>query len=92
MKENEVSSSLHQKAILNTQEIYDMMAMRNQESKGYIEDLFHSIFLEHHSMLQQFLAPSFQGNLASLTLVFINVNFPNLVCAYLRCYFEIRSI
>ena len=43
MEENEVSSSLHQQVILKAQELHDMMAMGNQESKGYIEDWFHSI-------------------------------------------------
>ena len=76
MKENEVSSSLHQQTILKTQELHDMMAMENQESKGYIEDWFHSIiFWQSYSMLQQFLAPSFQGKLASHTLIFINMHF-----------------
>jgi len=43
MEENEVSFSLHQQAILKAQELHDMMAMGNQESKGYIGDWFHSI-------------------------------------------------
>ena len=43
MEENEVSFSLHQQAILKAQELHGMMAMGNQESKGYIEDWFHSI-------------------------------------------------
>ena len=34
MKENKISSSLHQQAILNTKKLHDMMAMGNQESKG----------------------------------------------------------
>ena len=36
MEENEVSSRLHQQVILKSQELHDMMAMGNQESKGYI--------------------------------------------------------
>ena len=53
MEENEVSSSLHQQVVLKSQCLHDMMAMENQESKGYIEDWFHSIiFLQHHSILQ----------------------------------------
>ena len=43
MEENEVSFTMHQQAILKAQELHDMMAMRNQESKGYIEDWFHSV-------------------------------------------------
>ena len=79
MKENEVSSSLHQQTILKPQEFHDTMDMENQGSKGYIEDWFHSIIcLQHHSILQQFLAPSFQGKLASHTLLFINMHFSNL--------------
>ena len=45
MEENELTSSLHQQTILKAQELHDMMAMGNQESKGYIEDWFHSICL-----------------------------------------------
>ena len=43
MGKNEVSSSLHQQAILKAQELHHMMDMGNQSSKGYIEDWFHSI-------------------------------------------------
>jgi len=51
---------LHQQAVLEAQELHDMMAMGNQENKGYIEYWFHSIIcLQHHSILQQFLIPSF---------------------------------
>ena len=88
MKENEVSFSVHQQAVLNTQEFHDMMAMGNQESKGYIEDWFNSIFLQHYSILQQFLAPSFQGKLASHTLIFINMHFSNLGMCILEALFQ----
>jgi len=43
MEEKEVSSSLRQQVVLETQELHDMTTMGNQESKGYIEDWFHSI-------------------------------------------------
>ena len=88
MKENEVSSSLHQKTILKAQELHDTIAMGNQESNGYIEDWFHSIFLQHHSILQQFLAPSFQGKLAFHTLLFINMHFSNLGMYTLEAFFR----
>ena len=89
MKENEVSSSLHQQTILKAQELHDMMAMGNQGSKGYIEDWFHSIIcLQYHSMFQQFLAPSFQGKLASHTLIFINMHFSNLGMYILGALFQ----
>ena len=79
MEENEVSFTMHQQAILKAQELHDMMAMRNQKSKGYIEDWFHSIIcLQHHSMLQQFLIPFFEGKLTSHTLIFIKMHFSNL--------------
>jgi len=65
-----------------------MMAMGNQESSGYIKDWFHSIiFLQHHYMLQQFLAPSFQGKLASHTLIFFNMFFSNLGMYILEALF-----
>ena len=81
MKENEVSSSLHQQTILKAQEIHDTMAMGNQKSNKYIEYWFHSIIcLQHHSNFQQFLAPTFQGKLASHTLIFINMHFQFWVC------------
>ena len=77
MEANEVSSRLHQQTILKAQELHGMMG--NQESNGYIEDWFHSITcLHHHSMLQQFLIPFFQGKLASRTLIFTNMHFSNL--------------
>jgi len=89
MEENEVSSRLHQQVILKAQELHDMMAMGNQESKGYIEDWFHSIIcLQHHSILQQFFAPSFQGKLASHTLIFINMHFSNLGMYILEALFR----
>ena len=78
MEENEVSYSMYQQAILKAQELHDLMDMRNKESNGYIEDWFHSIFLQHHCMLQQFLISFFQGKLASHTLTFINMHFSNL--------------
>ena len=82
MEENELTSSLYQQTILKAQEPHDMM--ENQENKGYIEDWFHSITcLQHCSTLQQFLTPSFQGKLASHTLIFINMHFSNLgMCIY----------
>ena len=43
MEEKEVSSSLHQQVVLETQELHDVKSMGNQESKGYIEEWFHSI-------------------------------------------------
>jgi len=70
---------MYQQAILKAQELHDMMAMRNQESKGYIEYWFHSITcLQPCSILQQFLIPFFQGKLAFHTLIFINMHFLNL--------------
>ena len=79
MEENELTSSLHQQTILTAQELNDMVDMGNQDNNGYIEDWFHSIIcLQHHSMLQQFLIPFFQGKLASHTLLFINMHFSNL--------------
>ena len=89
MKENEVSSSFHQQTILKAQELHNTMAMGNQESNGYIEYWFQSInCLQHHSMLQQFLAPSFQGKLASHTLIFINIHFSNLGMYILESLFR----
>jgi len=79
MGKNEISFSLHQQDVLKAQELHDMMDMGNQASKGYIEYWFHSIIcLQHHSILQQFLTASFQGKLASHTLLFINMHFSNL--------------
>jgi len=78
MEEKEVSSSLHQQVVLETQELHDMTTMGNQESKGYIEDWFHSISCsQHHSILQQFLTSYVQGKLVSHTLVFIDRHFSN---------------
>ena len=86
MEENEVSSSLHQHAFktnktLDTQfseELHDMKTMGNQEIKGYIEEWFHSIIsLQHHSILQSFLAPSLTWKLVSHTLIFIDMDFSN---------------
>ena len=90
MKENEVYSSLHQQTILKAQELHDTMTMGNQESKGYIEDWFHSIIcLQHHSILQPFLAPFFQGKLASHTLIFIiNIHFSNLSMYIIEALFR----
>jgi len=66
-----------------------MMAMESQEIKGYIEYLFHSIIcLQHHSILQQFLMPSFQEKLASHTLIFINMHFSNLGMYILEALFR----
>ena len=88
MEENEVSSRLHQQVVLKAQELHDMIAMGNQEIKGYIEDWFHSIIcLQHHSILQQFLTPSFQGKLALHTLIFINMQFSNLGMCILEALF-----
>jgi len=79
MEENEVSFSMHQQVILKAQELHDMMAMGNQETKEYIEDWFHCIIcLQDHSMLQQFLILFFQGKLASHTLIFINMHLSKL--------------
>ena len=88
MEENELTSSLHQQTILTAQELNDMMDMRNQENDGYIEDWFHSITCSQHcSTLQQFLTPSFQGKLASHTLIFINMYFSNLGMCILEALF-----
>jgi len=79
MEENEVSFSMHQQVILKDQELHNMMVTGNQQSKEYIENWFHSTTcLQHHSTLQQFLTPYFQGKLASHTLIFINMHFSNL--------------
>lgn len=79
MEKNEVSFSMHQQTILKAQELHGMMAMGNKESNGYIDDWFHSITCSQHcSILQQFLASSFQGKLASHTLIFINMHFSKL--------------
>ena len=89
MEENEVSFTMHQQAILEAKELHDMMAMGNQESKEYIEDWFHSIIcLQHHSMLQQFFIPFFQGKLAFHTLIFINMHFSNLGMSIREALFQ----
>ena len=89
MEENEVSYSMYQQAILKAQELHSMMAIGNQESKGYIEGWFKSITcLQHHSILQQFLTPSFQGKLASHNLIFINMHFSNLGIYKLEALFR----
>ena len=76
MPKSKAKGHLYEQTILKAQELHDTMAMGNQESKGYIEDWLHSIIcLQHHTMLQQFLAPYFQGELASHTLIFINMHF-----------------
>jgi len=88
MEENEVSFSMPQQVILKAQELHDTMDMGNQGNKEYIEDWFHSIIcLQHHSILQQLLASSFQGKLASLTLIFINMYFSNLGMCILDALF-----
>ena len=88
MEENEVSFTMHQHAILKAQELHDMMAMRNQECREYIEYWFHSIIcLQHHSMLQQFFIPFFQRKLASHTLIFINMHFSNLGMCIIEALF-----
>ena len=86
MEKNEVSCRLRQQTIFKAQELHGMMG--NQESNGYIEDWFHSIMcLHHHSILQQFLTTSFQGKLASHTLIFINMHFSNLGMYILEALF-----
>jgi len=70
-------------------EIHDMKNMGNQKTQGYIEDLFHSIiWLQHHSILRKLLGPSFQGNLVSHTLAFINVYFSSLGMYILEALFR----
>ena len=64
-----------------TKELHGVTSMRNQGNKDYIEAWFQSIIvLQHHSILHQFLAPSFQGKLISHILEFI------------KLYFSIRSM
>jgi len=88
MEENEVSYSMYQQVILKPQELHDIMAMGNQQSKGYIENWFHSITcLQYHSILQQFLTSFFQEKLASHTLIFINMHFSNLGIYILKALF-----
>lgn len=56
-------------------EIHDVTTIRNQGNKDYIEAWFQSfINLQHHCILLQFLAPSFQGNLVSHILAFIKIS------------------
>jgi hypothetical protein len=56
-----------------------MKTKGNQGNKDYIEVWFQSVIsLQHHSIFQQFLAPSLQKQLASHILVFIKVHFSNL--------------
>ena len=59
-----------------TKELHGVTSMRNQGNKDYIEYWFQSIIgLQHHSILHQFLAPSFQGKLISHILAFIKLYF-----------------
>ena len=59
-----------------TKELHGVTSMRNQGNKNYIEAWFQSVIgLQHHSILQQFLAPSFQGKLISHILAFIKLYF-----------------
>ena len=59
-----------------TKELHGVTSMRNQGNQDYIEASFQSIFgLQHHSILHQFLAPSFQGKFISHILAFIKLYF-----------------
>ena len=59
-----------------TKELHGVTSMRNQGNKDYIEAWFQSVIsLQHHSILHQFLAPSFQGKLISHILAFIKLYF-----------------
>ena len=59
-----------------TKELHGVTSMRNQGNKDYIEAWFQSVIdLQHHSILHQFLAPSFQGKLISHMLAFIKLFF-----------------
>jgi hypothetical protein len=68
-----------------SKELHGVTTMRNQWNKDYIESWFQSVIsLQHHSILQQFLAPSFQGKLVSHILAFIKIHFSDLG----TCIFE----
>ena len=57
-------------------DLYGVTSMSNQGNKDYIEAWFQSVIsLQHHSILHQFLAPSFQGKLISHILAFIKLFF-----------------
>ena len=59
-----------------SKEIHGVTTMRNQGNKDYIEAWFQSVISgQLHSILQQFLAPSFQGKLVFHTLAFIKLYF-----------------
>ena len=57
-------------------------AIGNQGIKDYIFEAWfqYTIGLHHHSILQQFLAPSFQGKLVSHILALLNLDF--FSCGY----------
>jgi hypothetical protein len=62
-----------------SEEIHDMTTTGNQGNKDHIEVWFQSVTsLQHHSIFQQFLAPSLQKQLASHIPVFIKVHFSDL--------------
>jgi hypothetical protein len=59
-----------------SKEIHGVIAIGNQGNKDYIESWFQSVTNPQlHAILQQFLAPSFQGKLLFHILVFINLYF-----------------
>ena len=57
-------------------DLHGVTSMSNQGNKDYIEAWFQSVFgLQHHFILHQFLAPSFEGKLISHILEFIKLYF-----------------
>ena len=59
-----------------TKQFHGVTSMKNQGNKDYIEAWFQSVFgLQHHFILHQILAPSFQGKLISHILEFIKLYF-----------------
>ena len=57
-------------------DLHGVTSMSNQGNKDYIESWFQSVIsLQHHSILHQFLAPTFQGKLISYILTFIKLYF-----------------
>ena len=58
------------------EDLHGVTSMSNQGNKDYIEAWFQSVIsLQHHFILHQFLAPSFQGKLISHILAFIKLFF-----------------
>ena len=55
--------------------VMELQDATNMGNQGYIEDWFHSVFFsQHHSTLQQLLAPSLTRKLVSHAHVFINIH------------------